>query len=37
MTATEFSVVDPCDSLQMNVVGFDAEAPAIIADFVRGI
>ena len=37
MTATEFSVVDPRDPLQMNVVGFDAEAPAVIADFVRGI
>lgn len=36
MTATDFSVVDPSDPLQMNVVGFDADAPAIIADFVRG-
>jgi len=36
MTATEYSVADPADPLQANVVGFDADAPAIIADFVRG-
>jgi 60 kDa SS-A/Ro ribonucleoprotein len=36
MTATDYSVVDPEDPLQMNVAGFDADAPAIIADFVRG-
>lgn len=36
MTATDYSVVDPADPLQMNVVGFDANAPAVISDFVRG-
>lgn len=35
MTATEFSVVDPKDAGQMNVVGFDASTPALISDFVR--
>ena len=36
MTATDYSVVDPADGGQMNVAGFDAEAPAMITDFVRG-
>ena len=36
MTATRFSVVDPEDPLQMNVVGFDGDAPAFISDFARG-
>jgi 60 kDa SS-A/Ro ribonucleoprotein len=36
MTATEYSIADPNDAGQMNVVGFDASAPRIIADFVRG-
>jgi 60 kDa SS-A/Ro ribonucleoprotein len=36
MTATSFSVVDPSDPLQMNVVGFDADTPSFISDFVRG-
>ncbi len=35
MTATKFSVVDPADRGQMSVAGFDASAPAMIADFVR--
>ena len=30
------SVTDPEDSLSMNVVGLDAAAPRLIADFVRG-
>ncbi len=36
MTATEFSVVDPTDPLQLNVVGFDGDAPSLISDFVSG-
>lgn len=36
MTATEYSVADPNDPASMNVVGFDAAAPAIMADFIRG-
>jgi 60 kDa SS-A/Ro ribonucleoprotein len=35
MTATEFSVVDPKDVRQMNVVGFDAGAPGVISQFAR--
>jgi len=35
MTATEYSVADPKDAGQMNVVGFDSSAPAVIADFSR--
>ena len=36
MTATDFSVVDPEDAGQMNVVGFDSSAPAVISAFVEG-
>lgn len=36
MTATGFSIADPTDKLSMDVVGFDASAPSIIADFIRG-
>jgi 60 kDa SS-A/Ro ribonucleoprotein len=36
MTATEFTIADPADKLSMDVVGFDASAPNVIADFVRG-
>jgi 60 kDa SS-A/Ro ribonucleoprotein len=36
MTATGFSIADPSDKLSMDVVGFDASAPNIIADFLRG-
>ncbi len=35
MTATEFSVVDPEDKRQMNVVGFDTGAVQVMADFAR--
>ena len=34
--ATEFSVADPTDAGSMDVVGFDAAAPAVVADFIRG-
>lgn len=36
MTATEFSVAEPGDRHSLNVAGFDAAAPQVIADFVRG-
>jgi 60 kDa SS-A/Ro ribonucleoprotein len=35
MTATEFSIADPEDGNSMDVVGFDAAAPQIMADFAR--
>ena len=36
MTATEFTIADPKDAGMLDVVGFDASAPRIIADFVTG-
>ena len=36
MTATQFSIADPSDAGQMDVVGFDTAAPNIISDFIRG-
>jgi 60 kDa SS-A/Ro ribonucleoprotein len=36
MTATGFSIADPKDKLSMDVVGFDASAPNVIADFIKG-
>lgn len=36
MTATGFTIADPDDGGMLDVVGFDASAPAVIADFVRG-
>lgn len=36
MTATEFTIADPSDAGMMDVVGFDAAAPALMADFFRG-
>lgn len=35
MTATNFTIADPSDPGSMDVVGFDAAAPAVMADFVR--
>jgi 60 kDa SS-A/Ro ribonucleoprotein len=35
MTAAGFSIADPEDAGMMDVVGFDAAAPAVIADFCR--
>ena len=35
MTATEFTIADPSDAGSLDVVGFDASAPAVIADFSR--
>lgn len=36
MVATEYSVVDPSDPGSMNVAGFSTDAPAVMANFVRG-
>lgn len=35
MTATEFTIADPNDPGMLDVVGFDANAPNVMADFVR--
>ena len=36
MTATEASIADPEDAGMMDFVGFDAAAPTLLADFLRG-
>lgn len=36
LTATGFTIADPADGGMLDVVGFDASAPAVIADFVAG-
>jgi 60 kDa SS-A/Ro ribonucleoprotein len=36
MTATEFTIADPTDAGMLDLVGFDASAPAVMADFFRG-
>ena len=36
MTATDFSIADPSDAGMLDVVGFDANAPGIIAEFSAG-
>lgn len=36
MVANSFSVLDEKDAGSLNVVGFDASAPAVISDFSRG-
>ncbi len=35
-TATDFTIADPNDSGQLDVVGFDTSVPAVMADFIRG-
>ena len=35
MTATQFTIADPSDVGMLDVVGFDASCPAVMADFVR--
>ena len=35
MTSTGFSVADPTDAGMLDVVGFDASAPPVLADFAR--
>jgi 60 kDa SS-A/Ro ribonucleoprotein len=36
LTATEFTIADPTDAGMLDFVGFDAAAPALMADFFRG-
>lgn len=36
MTATDFTIADPDDSHSMDFVGFDANAPRVLADFSAG-
>jgi 60 kDa SS-A/Ro ribonucleoprotein len=36
MTSNGFTIADPDDGGMLDVVGFDAAAPALIGDFVRG-
>lgn len=36
MTASKFSIADPNDPGMIDVVGFDANVPAIISEFVKG-
>jgi 60 kDa SS-A/Ro ribonucleoprotein len=36
MTATSFTIADPEDPGMLDVVGFDAAAPQVMADFARG-
>jgi len=35
MTATGFTIADPNDAGMLDVVGFDASCPALMADFIR--
>jgi len=35
LTATQFTIADPSDAGMLDVVGFDASAPAVMADFSR--
>ena len=36
MTATDVSIADPSDAGMLDVAGFDAAAPGLVADFSRG-
>jgi 60 kDa SS-A/Ro ribonucleoprotein len=36
MTSTGFSIADPKDAGSLDVVGWDAAAPGVIGDFIRG-
>jgi len=36
MVANEFTIADPSDAGMLDVVGFDTNCPALMADFVRG-
>ncbi len=36
MTATGFSIADPDDGGMLDVAGFDAAVPSLIAEFARG-
>ncbi len=36
MVSNGFSIANPADAGMLDVVGFDAAAPTMIADFIRG-
>lgn len=36
MTSTGFTIADPNDPGMLDIVGFDASAPAVMANFIRG-
>ncbi|MCP2289787.1 hypothetical protein APR08_002707 [Nocardia amikacinitolerans] len=36
MTATNFSIADPADAGMLDIAGFDAATPTLLADFARG-
>jgi 60 kDa SS-A/Ro ribonucleoprotein len=36
MTSSGFSIADPNDAGSLDIVGFDASAPAVISNFIRG-
>jgi 60 kDa SS-A/Ro ribonucleoprotein len=36
MTATNFSIADPSDPGMLDVVGFDANVPKVVTDFMKG-
>lgn len=36
LTASQFTIADPHDAGMLDVVGFDAAAPAVISDFIGG-
>ena len=36
MTSTGYSIADPADAGQMDMVGFDTATPTVLADFLRG-
>jgi 60 kDa SS-A/Ro ribonucleoprotein len=36
LTSVGYSIADPADAGMMDVVGFDIDAPAVMADFSRG-
>lgn len=37
MTASNVSIADPTDPGMLDVAGFDAAVPTLIADFARGM
>ena len=37
MTSNGFTIADPDDAGMLDVVGFDASAPPVIADFARAV
>jgi 60 kDa SS-A/Ro ribonucleoprotein len=36
MAATEYTVADPNDPRQLDVVGFDTSVPNVMSDFIKG-